>query len=282
MVQVEALQAERKERLANGVEPYTLTVSDCVPGGLDGDLTGKLIVIKPDALAAEYRSCDYQLKIALNGFGCSPNARGTALFCEDVYTGKTSRFERYDAAGVLDPARIPEWARAKLALREALKEPGVFEFGGYHFKPERQFRKGEVDKHLAGDSRPEKMDMQYAMRNMKFGNELALREQNGNWSHEAFYAASKGSTADIFRCLETGKLYVPNAGALCEYTEPPIKEQAKAVKPPKPAKIAAATEKLNQKPSILGDLDASIKEAAEIAGRKGGANTKKRGDLEVD
>lgn len=287
MVQVEALQAERKERRANGVEPYTLTVSDCVPGGLDEDLTGKLIVIKPDVLAAEYRNCDYQLKIALNGFGCSPNARGTAVFCEDVYTGKTSRFERYDAVGVLDPARTPEWARAKLALREALKEPGVFEFGAYHFKPERQFRKGEVAGHLKGDSRPDQPDMQYAMRNMASDFAVGLNnyhKDNVGWSYVAFYAAA-GETdkkTDIFRCLETGKLYVPAENELFGYNEPPVKERAEAPAPPKPAKPEAATEKPQKKPSILDDLDASVKEAAERAERKGGANTKKRGDLEVE
>jgi hypothetical protein len=276
MVQVEALQAERKERRANGVVPYTMTASDCVPNGLAADLTGKLIVIKPDVLAAEYRSCDYQLKIALNGFGCSPDARGTAVFCEDLYTGKTSRFERYDALGVADMAKLPEWATKKIALRESLKESGVFEYGGVHFKPERQFRKGEINKHLAGDSRPGKMDMQYAMRNMG----AAFKLSQG-YSHSDFYAASKGSAADIFKCVESGKLFVPHENELFEYNAPPIKERVKAPAPPKPAKIAAATEKPNQKPSILGDLDASIKEAAEIAGRKGGANTKKRGDLEV-
>ena len=37
-----------------------------------------------------------------------------------------------------------------------------FEYGGYHFAHVRQFRKGAVAKRLAGDSRPEKMDAQYA------------------------------------------------------------------------------------------------------------------------
>ncbi len=30
----------------------------------------------------------------------------------------------------------------------------TFEYGGYHFTPHRQFRKGEVERRLAGDSRP--------------------------------------------------------------------------------------------------------------------------------
>jgi hypothetical protein len=51
---------------------------------------------------------------------------------------------------------------------------------------------------------------------------------------------------------------------------------------PQWARMETEAEKPNQKQSILGELDALIKEAAELAERKGGANTKKRGDLEVD
>ena len=123
-----------------------LSISDCVPDGLNSDLKGKLIIIKPEVLSPEYRAAHHQIKIVTGGFGASPSARGNAVFCEDLYSGKQSRFERYDVLGVAAPERLPEWAKERLALREALKEPGVFKYGGWHFKPVRQFKKGEVDK----------------------------------------------------------------------------------------------------------------------------------------
>ena len=98
--------------------PKVLTAADCVPNGLDYDLTGSLIVIKPEALAPEYRRTEHQLKHCKGGFGASPNSRGNAVFCKDLNSGKESRFERYDVAGVIDPTKMPEWAKKKLTLPE--------------------------------------------------------------------------------------------------------------------------------------------------------------------
>ena len=123
------------ERAGYDTPKQTLTAADCIPGGLNEDLTGKVIVIKPEVLTPEYRRSESQLKICAGGFGASPNARGNAVFCKDLYSGKESRFERYDVAGVAANDRLPVWAVKKIALMEALKAPGVFEFGGYHFKP---------------------------------------------------------------------------------------------------------------------------------------------------
>jgi hypothetical protein len=156
----------------------------------------------------------------------------------------------------------------KLARLEVLKEPGVFEFGGFLFKPERQFRKGEVDKHLGGDSRPWKRDAQYAMRNM---HSSGIGKEN--YSHAAFYAASGNSDADIFRCVETGKLFVPCASELCFYDEPPQREKA-ARKPEPPQSKEPST--------LLGELDdAKAESAARDAAPKDKPQTKKRGDTEV-
>jgi hypothetical protein len=60
---------------------------------------------------------------AEGGFGCSPNARGSAVFCTEIYTGKQIRREKHDVLGVVRPDRIPDWAREKLAaLEEKLPE----------------------------------------------------------------------------------------------------------------------------------------------------------------
>ena len=86
-------------------------------------MTGKLIIIKPEVLAPEYRRSEHQIKRATGGFGCSPNSRGNAVFCKDLYSGKESRFERHDVLGVADVEKLPEWAKAKLDEQQQSKEP---------------------------------------------------------------------------------------------------------------------------------------------------------------
>ena len=121
---IDALAKEvEAEQEAFQNERRVLTAADCIPHGLDDDLKGKLVAIKPDALSPEYRSDRYQIKIVTGGFGASPNTRGSAVFCRDLYSGNESRFERYDVAGVIDPCKLPDWAAKKLALMEAAKEP---------------------------------------------------------------------------------------------------------------------------------------------------------------
>jgi hypothetical protein len=208
------------ERAAFGLAPQTFTAADCIPDSLNENLNGKAIVIKPEAFAPEYRSAEHQIQICLGGFGASANSRGTAVFCRNLYSGTESQFKRNDVAGIIDPARTPQWAARKLAFLDAAKEPGVFEYGGYHFKPLRQFRKGEAYRKLKGDSRG-KADMQFAMRNMK--DDPNLRIDWTGYTPEKFYEVS-GSDADIFQCVENGKLYVPCSGKLFEYSEPLQKE----------------------------------------------------------
>ncbi|GHV12271.1 hypothetical protein FACS1894219_04860 [Clostridia bacterium] len=114
-----------QERAAFPAIQPTLTAADCITGGLDENLTGKVVVIKPDVFSPEYRTAEHQLKIVRGGFGASPDSRGNALFCIDLYTGKETRFERYDIAGVVDPAKLPQWAKDKLAEQCGEKLPPV-------------------------------------------------------------------------------------------------------------------------------------------------------------
>jgi hypothetical protein len=278
-----------------------------------------------------------------------------------------------------------------VALAEALKEPGVFAFGDFHFKPYRNFNYGEVDKQLDNDSRLWKIDASYQFRNMV--SDPAMQSLKGKNLHSDFYDAAKENMADIYYCVENGKLYVPCNAELMRYNEPTEKElrvaENKALKEygsvidsaiqsgvkgnrvpitlelldtrfgkektdillatvaltslkndgrisggnrnwamsvvedtgnlkairvnshpahldnlitcarqrdlqeqdksepkaeqtkPAPTKNSKAAEP-PEKPSLLADLDASIKEAAQLAERKGANPAKKRGDLEVD
>lgn len=114
---VETVEAERAER---GIPLQTLTAADCYPKGMDTDMVGQVVVIKPEKLSPEYRSIDHQLALCTGGNGARPEARGRAVFCTNLYDGKSSRYNRIDIAGTVSAERLPDWAREKLA---ALQKP---------------------------------------------------------------------------------------------------------------------------------------------------------------
>lgn len=93
-----------------GQDVSPLTIKDCTPVTSDDDLHNKVIVIKPDALRREYQRANYQLKLCTGGFGASANSRGNACFCVDLFSGKSSRFERYEVMGTLTEEQLPKWA----------------------------------------------------------------------------------------------------------------------------------------------------------------------------
>ena len=62
-------------------------------------------------LRPEYRRATCQLHLCNGGFGASPNSRGSACSCTELYSGKTSRFERSDILGVIAPENLPKWAK---------------------------------------------------------------------------------------------------------------------------------------------------------------------------
>lgn len=97
-----------------GIPNDPLTANDCTPVSHDDDLHDKVIVIKPDVLRREYRMATRQIKLCTGGFGASPHSRGSACYCVDLYSGKESRFERYDILGTLEPEQLPKWAELGL------------------------------------------------------------------------------------------------------------------------------------------------------------------------
>ena len=81
------------------------TLVTCTPYGVN-----KIVVIKPNVLRREYRMATHQIKLCTGGFGASPNSRGSACFCVDLYSGRHSRFERRDILGTLTADQLPQWA----------------------------------------------------------------------------------------------------------------------------------------------------------------------------
>ena len=103
----QALMTERA-----GLDGYgVITAEQCSIVTGDDDLNGKIIVIKPEALRQEYRAANHQLKLCTGGFGASPNSRGSACFCTDLFSGKQSRFKRRDVLGTMEPGNLPQWAK---------------------------------------------------------------------------------------------------------------------------------------------------------------------------
>ena len=94
-----------------GIPNAPITADGCEVIGYQHDLRGKIVVIKPEVLRPEYRRATSQLYLCDGGFGASPNSRGTACFCTQLYSGKTSRFERSDILGVIAPENLPKWAK---------------------------------------------------------------------------------------------------------------------------------------------------------------------------
>ena len=94
-----------------GQDVSPLTIKDCTPISGDDDLHDKVIVIKPEKLRREYQRANYQLKLCTGGFGASPNSRGNACFCVDLFSGKSSRFERYEVMGTMKEEQLPKWAK---------------------------------------------------------------------------------------------------------------------------------------------------------------------------
>jgi len=258
----------------DGIDYVELKSGDCLPGSDNDNFTGKLIIVKAGELKPEYRSSENQLVVCSHGNGARPNAIGTSVFGKELYSGDSVAYGRHQIQGIADETKLPQWAKVKLELQ---RDSSIFEFGGYHFKPYRKFHKKEVDIPLKGDSRPWKKDAQYAMRNMSSDRSLGISAYDWGkteYSHEKFYEAAQGSDADIFKCLENGKLYVPCANELFRYNEPPLNEKA-AQKPAQPPQS-------KQPPSLLGEVREAARLVEQRKAERGNApSTKNKDGLEV-
>ena len=105
---------------------YPLSAEDCVPGGMDADLQGKVMAVRGEILSPEYRACSLLLMLATGGFGCSPNVRGQSVFAKNLYSGEENRWSRSDILGVVEENALPDWAKEKLAkLREPAPRESV-------------------------------------------------------------------------------------------------------------------------------------------------------------
>lgn len=108
--------AEMQYPHLEGVDRGIIAKEDYAPVYYEDDLRDKIVVIKPEVLRREYRQGPYQLRLCTGGFGASSKSRGNACFCRDLLTGKTSRFERLDIAGIMPMDKLPTWAKKGLEI----------------------------------------------------------------------------------------------------------------------------------------------------------------------
>ena len=91
-------------------------ITECNQITYKDDLHNRVVVIKPDVLRREYQHATHQLVLVTGGFGASPNSRGSACFCVNLYTGESGRFERQDILGTLNEDQLPKWAQYGLDM----------------------------------------------------------------------------------------------------------------------------------------------------------------------
>ena len=90
-----------------------LTAEDSIPFSMYDDITGKVVVIKPEALRPECRSAEYQLGVCAEGVGRGPESVGAAVWIDNIFSGEPNSFRRSDIAGIADPTRVPDWAKSR-------------------------------------------------------------------------------------------------------------------------------------------------------------------------
>jgi len=113
-------------------------------------------------------------------------------------------------------------AKTAEELAESWDE-GVFEYQGYHFEAVGVLPEGIEGKDLVAQTRS----------NTELHLSTYHTEDFPKYSYDDFYTVSNAPTADVFRCLETGRNYIPGENELFGYEgefQPYLKpEQEKAV-----------------------------------------------------
>ncbi len=111
----EQCEKVRQEQARVTVPRVKITAEMCTPVFRCGDIVGKLMAVKAEALRPEYRSAEHQLIYITGGNGAREKSLGTACYCIALYSGEHERWERYDLQGEVKPECLPEWAKERLA-----------------------------------------------------------------------------------------------------------------------------------------------------------------------
>ncbi len=107
----------------------------CVGKCQELDFTGKVMVLSPDTLKESCWAPRNQLWLVESGFGCSPTARGRAVYAACLGDDRRARWDRSDFMGELDERYLPDWAAEKLTeLRDPQEKQPEESSGGMEMK----------------------------------------------------------------------------------------------------------------------------------------------------
>ena len=122
-----------------------------------------------------------------------------------------------------EPTEPEEETTAKTAEELAeFWDEGVFEYQGYHFEAVGVLPEGLEGKDLVAQTRS----------NTELHLSTYHTEDFPKYSYDEFYAVSNAPTADVFRCLETGRNYIPGENELFGYEgefQPYLKPEAEKI-----------------------------------------------------
>ena len=125
----------------------------------------------------------------------------------ETLLAQDSRNNHLLSAATLEQRQQARFAwQQKFELHPASQEDGSFEYQGYHFEPVGVF--------------PKEMTFSEISEGTISNTELGMTtgaDAPHPYSHQQFYEAAHDVNADLFRCLENGKLYMPGDNELFEY-----------------------------------------------------------------
>jgi hypothetical protein len=93
-----------KEWLEGG-ELLTLDNEHIDPASME-HLENRLLVIRPDQMAEDYKNSKYQLLIGTGGFGVDPSKMGRAVFSLNLGDGEQVRWNREQIMGIVKKAGL--------------------------------------------------------------------------------------------------------------------------------------------------------------------------------
>ena len=128
---------------------------------------------------------------------------------------------------VVDMADVEEVEEKEITAKTAEElaeswDEGVFEYQGYHFEAVGILPEGIEGKDLVAQTRS----------NTELHLSTYHTEDFPKYSYDDFYAVSNAPTADVFRCLETGRNYIPGENELFGYEgefQPYLKPEAEKI-----------------------------------------------------
>lgn len=118
------VQAMEKELSGLDVPLSVIGRKECYPNDYNESIKGKVIAVRADVLLPEYQRADRQIHLVTGGFGAEANARGRAVYCVNIHTGKETRFNREDIQGVIRSEYLPEWVNTRLPeIQKSREQP---------------------------------------------------------------------------------------------------------------------------------------------------------------